>query len=318
MRTIAVLLMLFLESATTPAQDASATRRTDADAQAHFRSTSELVVMTVTVQKVSGAYVSSLERDNFSIREDGVPQPIALFSSDDVPVDVALVLDTSASVAEDIPLACQAALTLARGLKAEDRVAVFTFSDRARLAQTFTDNRSDVERALSTVHAASTTAYYDAMNVVLQSFAAMPTTDEARRRAIVVLSDGEDTSSLSSYEDVLERARRLNVAVYTISLRGAPVANHSAVARQTTESAFEMRDLPFETGGRAFTLTKRDDLRGAYQSIAEELGHQYSIAFVPQARVSGRFTRVRVDVNEPGLQVRTRTGYISSGPSATR
>ncbi|MFN7984623.1 MAG: VWA domain-containing protein [Vicinamibacterales bacterium] len=311
--------MLLVESATTPAQDASAVRRADSgSAQAHFRSTSELVVMTVTVQQTSGAYVSTLGRDNFSIREEGVPQPIALFTSDDIPVDVALVLDTSASVADDIPLACQAALTLARGLKPADRVAVFTFSDRARLDQSFTDNRIDVERALSRVHSASTTAYYDAMNVVLQSFATSATTDDARRRAIVVLSDGEDTSSLSSFEDVLERARRLNVAVYTISLKAGPAANRSAVARQTTESAFEMRDLPFETGGRAFTLTKRDDLRGAYQSIADELGHQYSIAFVPQARVSGRFTRVRVDVNEPGLQVRTRTGYISDGSPATR
>lgn len=311
-----VLLMLLVESATIPAQGNHAGSGDTRDGQPHFSSTTELVVMNVTVQQVSGGgYVSALNRDDFRVFEEGKPQPIAVFSSDDVPVDVALVVDTSSSVAGEIPLARQAALTLAHGLSPADRIAVYSFDQQTRLEQSFTDNREDVERALGKIHGSSTTAYYDAMNVVLQSFTSSSGSEAARRRAVVVLSDGEDTASVSTYEDVLERARRLGVAVYTVALRDAPAANRGAVVRQTRESSFELRALAFETGARAFTLTARNDLRGAYQSIADELGHQYSIAFVPTAHVAGHFVRVRVDVDQPGLQVRARTGYIASGPS---
>ncbi len=313
MRTVAVVSMFVLVSATPPSRGGGVlSANTQGDGQPRFRSTTELVVMTVTVQQSSGGYVSSLGRDNFTIYEDGRPQPIALFSSDDVPVDVALVVDTSSSVSDQIPLARQAAITLANGLSPADRVAVFSFDQQTRLEQPFTSDRLAIERALGQVHGSSTTAYYDAMNVVLQSFKGAGS-EVARRRAIVVLSDGEDTASMSTYEDVLDRARRLGVAIYTVALRSAPAANHSAVLRRTSESAFELRALAFETGARAFTLTARNDLRGAYQSIAEELGHQYSIAFVPGVHVPGRFTRVRIDVDQPGLQVRARTGYIASG-----
>lgn len=275
-----------------------------------FRSRSELVVLAVTVERPRGGYVSALDADDFRVYEDGVARPISFFGREDIPIDLALLIDASASVADVLPLARRAAETLTGQLRDTDRVAVYSFSGRARLEQPFTTDRASIGVAIERIRSASTTSYYDAMNIALGSFPTIPA-DGPRRRALVVLSDGEDTTSLTTYDDVLERARRNGVGIYTVALGRGHDTPSEVLLRRQHESAYELRALATETGARSFALSKPQDLDGAYQSIADELAHQYCLAFVPRPQQMSRFTSVKVAVDQPGLQVRTRTGFIA-------
>jgi VWFA-related protein len=130
-----------------------------------------------------------------------------------------------------------------------------------------------------------------------------------RRRALVVLTDGEDTVSLTTFDSLLERTRQAGVAIYVITL-GARLRPASC---GDAERRFEMTTLARETGARAFQLDRLTDLSAMYRVIASELQHQYWMAYVPRApRRAGAFTRVQVLVDQPETRVRTRSGYIAA------
>jgi Ca-activated chloride channel homolog len=316
-RSVRYLLLLATLIASVP-PPATHAQEVTADAP-RFKETVDLVVLTVTVQQGDGAYIDALERGDFQIFEEGVPQSIAFFGADVVPLDLILMLDTSGSMSPALPIARRAATALARGLRPTDRAAVYTFNQRAQLRQPFTNDVSLVERALDNTSSAGNTALFDSVTAALTDFPAAERADTPRRRALILLSDGEDTASLSGYEDVVERAQRLGVTMYTVALQQPRATNQRQVIRQQSETAYQMRALATHTGGRTFPLTTVDELAGAYESIATELGHQYCVAYMPAAaRPRGQLTRVAVLVDRPNVKVRTRTGYVGSGPPAAR
>ena len=186
-----------------------------------FKSGIDMVPLTVTVTDASGKYVTGLTGDDFTVLENGVEQPLSFFACADVPLDVALVLDTSASMRADLPLVQSAAIGLVRKLRASDRAAVVEIKDFARMPQPFTGDLALVDRAIRGLSAAGDTALYDGLYIALKEFEReRKAAVQVRRRALVVLSDGLDTRSHLAFDEVLDLARRAGVNIYVVELKG--------------------------------------------------------------------------------------------------
>jgi Ca-activated chloride channel homolog len=278
-----------------------------------FRSGSALVALNVTVQDDSAKYVAGLQPSDFAVYEDGVKQEVRFFESNAVPVDLIVLIDTSSSMSDKIGIVHDAASGFLKTLRAGDRGAVVAFADTVDVVQPLTADRALLEKAVRGTVAHGSTAMNNAIYVSLKQFGMSARQDgDPRRQAIVVLSDGEDTSSLVSFDDVLAVARRMGVNIYTVSLKArdaVPVGRH-----YFSDADYAMKTLARETGAQSFSPAPAE-LKGVYGSIATELANQYSIGYVPaNGRPDGRFRRVVVQiVTRPGLRSRTRPGYMADG-----
>ncbi len=275
-----------------------------------FRSGVDLVSLTVTVTDTGKQLVRDLKADDFSVLEDGVPQTVTFFGADSVPLDLALMIDCSASMDEKLPVVQRAAIGLMRSLRAGDRAEVISFRDEMGVSQMMTDDRAGVVHAIESLHADGNTSLFTALYVTLRDLAQAPRSD-LRRRAIVLLSDGDDTHSLVTFDDVLDLARRSGVSIYTVALRSP--FDRLLNARGATEGAFAMRTLAEATGARSFFPSGLGDVHAVYDSIAAELASQYSIGYLPRNAVGdGAWRRVSVRADRPGVMARVRPGYFAS------
>jgi len=282
---------------------------------ATFRSGVELVALTVTVTDAHQRAVNDLSAANFSVVEDGVPQAVSFFGTIDVPLDLALVVDGSDSMADKLATVQQAAAGLVEHLHRGDRASLVEFHETVSISQPMTSDLATVVSQLNAITPHGRTGLYDALYVTLRGFSD-ERPSQVRRKAIVLLTDGEDTTSMTSYDDVLETARRTGIGIYTITLGDATTA-----ARQFSSSAFEMRQLADQSGALAFFPSGREQIRGIYQEIASELSSQYALAYASRnTSLNGAWRRVIVQVtNRPGMHVRVRQGYYALpvvGPSA--
>ena len=284
----------------------------DAAPRPVFRSTSALVALNVTVQDGSAKYVAGLRPDDFAVYEDGVKQQVRFFESSAVPLDLIVLIDTSASMRDEIGIVHDAAGGFLATLRDVDRGAVVSFADHVSILQPLTSDRAALQRAVRSTVTGGKTALNTAVYIALKQFGQRARPSEAvRRQAIVLLSDGADTSSPIDLDDVLRVARTSGVSVYTVSLQPDP--NQGRAARtDMDESDRALRTLARETGGLSF-FPQRDQLKSVYRSIATELASQYSIGYVPvDERVDGRFRRVVVQVlTGSALRSRTRLGYVA-------
>ncbi|HEX7087250.1 MAG TPA: VWA domain-containing protein [Vicinamibacterales bacterium] len=277
--------------------------------QPSFRAGVELVSLNVTVSDPSGRFVTDLDQSAFEVFEDGVRQDITFFSRSNQPIALSLLLDTSASMEDKMQTAQQAAINFARRLRAQDLAQVIDFDSRVTIAQPFTTSTGDLEVAIRRTAAGGSTALYNAVYIALKELKKIQATDteEIRRQAIVVLSDGEDTSSLVNFEEVLELAKRSETAIYAIGLRGR---GPERVRGAFNESDFVLRQLAQETGGRAFFAQSVDELSGIYEQIAEELSSQYTIGYTSKnPKRDGAWRRIVVRVLAPNATARTKQGY---------
>jgi Ca-activated chloride channel homolog len=276
-----------------------------------FRSHIDLVLLNVTVLGPGGRYAAELLPDDFQILEQGRPQELAFFSPAKVPLSVSLVLDTSSSMDAQMPQAKQAAMDFIAKLRPDDVAEVVTFDSRVEVLQPLTSDRALLETAIQRMRASGSTALYNAVYIVLRQLARMKpqSGDELRRHVIVVLSDGEDTSSLVTYEQVLDSAKRSQTVIYAIGLG----LEESPTRRSDGE--FALRQLSQETGGRLFMPKTSGDLQGVYSQITNELTSQYVLGYLSSnARADGAWRQVAVTVRRPNLQARTRTGYYAAAP----
>jgi len=289
-----------------------------------FRSTANLVSVNVSVLDGSGRrFVTDLSRADFAIYEDGVQQQVSFFESSQVPVDLIVMLDTSSSMSDKMSVVHEAANNFLRTLRAGDRGAVISFADQVQVIEALTPDRARVEQAVNSTTARGGTALNNALYVALRQFGGAAAGDgPVRRRAIALLTDGEDTSSVVSFDDVLELARKSGVNIYTISLQSAPGPSAAATRKFLSPAQFSMKSLAQETGGEAFFPAQLSELQGVYGSIAQELSSQYSIGYTPtNGRADGRFRRISVRVtSHPEMKPKTRAGYTADGgrpPSAS-
>jgi Ca-activated chloride channel family protein len=289
--------------------------------QAPFKSGIDMVPLTVTVTDGSGKFVRGLIESDFTIYEDGVKQPVSFFASSDVPVDVAMVIDTSASMRDDQPLVEAAAVGLVRALGPADRGAVVEVNERAQISQPFTDERPKIEHAIQNLSTAGSTALYDGLYVVLREFEReRRTTPHVRRQTLVLLSDGLDNKSHLSFDDVLDAARRADVSVYVIALRGEDArAPRSQLANAVLNSQYAMNTVARDSGGRVFNPKNATELPSIYNAIAQELASQYQLGYTPMRPAGdGAFRRVAVRVAEgQHARARTRAGYYASRTTAS-
>jgi Ca-activated chloride channel homolog len=280
-----------------------------------FRSGVELVPLTVTVTDRTGRYVPDLTASDFAIFEEGKPQVVSHFASGHVPVDIGFLLDTSSSMRETLPFAQKAARGLLRQLRPGDRGAVAGIASSVLLHQAMTPELTRVDEALRSTHANGNTALYDAVYVVLRQFQQERVSSaDLRRQVIVLLSDGIDTSSHVSFEDVLDVVRRLEVTIYVVSLAQNPtMVGAIGSDRVSFESAHALNRLACESGGRLFTPRTARELPAIYDAIGQELSNQYVIGYVPAAgKGDGTFRHVSVGVLEPRVGLaRTRAGYFA-------
>ena len=278
-----------------------------------FRSAIELVMLNVTVTGPGGRYEADLSADDFQVLEDGRPQEVAFFSPANVPLSVSLVLDTSSSMDDEMALSKQAAMDFIAKLRPGDIAEVVSFDSRVEVLQPLTSNRTLLESAIQRMRAGGSTALYNAVYIVLRQLEKQKpaTTDDIRRQVIVVLSDGDDTSSLVTFDQLLDSAKRSQTVIYTVGLGLEPITGMKGATRSDAE--FGLRQLAQETGGRLFMLKRPMDLIDVYSQIANELTNQYIVGYLStNAGADGAWRRVAVRVNRPNLQARTRAGYYAA------
>jgi Ca-activated chloride channel family protein len=287
-----------------------------------FKSSVDLVTLNVTVTDLRDRHLPGLADRDFQVLEDGVPQALTFFAATQVPLDVALLIDASSSMGDKLPLVQQAADRFVRSLRPVDRGQVVAFNSQTRILKPFTEDVAQLQAAIRQTVARGGTALYTALYITLDQFMkAKGSTTEVRRPAIIVLSDGVDTSSLIQFDDLLDRARRAGVAIFTISVMspGDVSAASGAGHRFLTDSDYALKTLAQETGGRSFFPMQLAQLDTVYDSVASELSTQYALGYVPLSRsADGGYHKVLVRVvNRPDARLRTRTGYYSPRAAAS-
>ena len=258
-----------------------------------FRSTVDVVSLNVTVVDSKNRYITDLSEEDFSVFEDGTQQDLIVFNRQSLPIALSLLIDTSASMESRMRLAQDAAIGFVRKLRPQDLAQIVDFDSRVQILQNFTNNVDELERSIRTTSAGGSTALHNALYISLKELAKIKATtaEDVRRQAIIVLSDGEDTSSLVSYEEVLELAKRSETAVYTIALQ----AKDAPQTKGFREAEFILRQFAQETGGRSFFPARIEDLKDVYGQIADELSSQYSIGYASKnPRRDGAWRRIVV------------------------
>jgi Ca-activated chloride channel homolog len=265
-----------------------------------------VVNLSLSVMDTHEKYVGDLTEKDFVIFEDGVRQDICLFTRDRLPISLTLLLDGSSSMRASVRVAQAAAIRFIRTLQPADDAQVAQFTRRYTVLQEPTSDREALEAAVGRVEAAGETALYESLYVALKDLRRQRQDDPTRRLAMVVLSDGEDTSSLVSEDQLMDLARRAEVAIYAIGLYGP---RPSSMTTGPPPTHF-LTALSRETGGRAYFPKEITDLEGAYDRIAEELRTLYGVGYVSgNHRRDGAWRRIAVETLRENLIVRHRLGY---------
>ena len=282
----------------------------EAQQRPSFRSGVDVVSLSVTATGEHNRYITDLTEEDFLVYEDGVQQETTFFTRTQLPISLALLLDTSASMEERLQTAQEAAVGFARRLRPEDMAEIINFDSRVEILETFTNDQQRLERAIRRTSAGGSTSLYNAIYISLKELKKVraQTFEDVRRQAIVVLSDGEDTSSLVGFDEVLEQAKRSETAIYSIGLR----SRDGRSRRGFQEADFVLRQLSRETGGVAFFPEGVGDLVSIYEQIAEELSNQYTLGYTSNnPRRDGMWRRIVVRVTRRSVTARTKQGYYA-------
>lgn len=272
----------------------------------------DLVLLSVTVTDGAGRHIANLARDDFRVYEDQVLQEISHFSSEPSPISLSLLIDTSTSMEQDnkLTLAQQAASGFINKLRPNDVAQILDFDSMTKILAEFTGDKTVLEQALKQMKAGGSTSLYNAIYTALSElrrtrgqFGTAP-----RRQAIVLLSDGEDTSSVLPSDDVIDLARRSEVIIYAIAIKSA-----GAATRAWTEAEGVLRSLTRDTGGRLFIATEPQQLAGIYGQVAEELANQYTVAYMStNSKKDGTWRKISMQVLKGDAMPRTRAGYYAA------
>jgi VWFA-related protein len=271
----------------------------------------EVINLNVSITDARNRYVTDLIEKNFAVFEDGVKQELTLFSHENLPISLVLMMDCSASMDEKLRAAQDAAVGFVKTLTAKDLAQIVQFNDRRTVLQEFTPDHDLLEQAVRRTEASGPTALHNALYVSLKELDKQKSGRELRRRAIVLLSDGEDTASLVSDDQVMELARKTEIAIYSISLRPGRSQDRNRLA--FSQAAHLLTALSQETGGQVHFPNSISELDSVYARVAEELRTQYTLGYVSSnKRRDGKWRRIVVRVTErEDLQVRHKIGYYA-------
>ena len=309
-----------------------------------FRSGVELINVTATVTDDNGRFVSALTKGDFTLYEDGKEQEITHFSSERVPVSLGILLDASGSMTPDKMSAARAAIDrfIFNLLGPEDELFFVEFANVPCLTQQWTTNRNSISRAVGRVNPNGGTAIYDAVAEALPFAQA----GQNRKKALLVISDGNDTNSSTSVSDLRRLIRESEVLVYALGVDGTARSNNNGGTRTRPPqmpipipfpfpggrrpafpqiggtwsrgapservNADALRQITDDTGGRTEIVRGFDGLDAATARIADELSKQYYLGYSSTVEKDGRWHAIRVDVRDRRLTVRARRGYVAS------
>ena len=267
-----------------------------------FRAASELVTTAVTVRDAEGRLVTTLKQADFTIEEDGVPQPITQFSAERVPVSLSLTLDISDSMRGQRMTDAREALAnfLDKLLAVDDEAALLGFNHETKMLGQWTTERGGMRVKLDAIRPSGGTALYDAVDVSLPLF-------ESRmhpRAAILLVSDGADTASDTTPTALKQRLLRSDVFLYAIGIDTLDARNSTRI------NPFTLQELTSQGGGYTEIIRSTTELGPATERIAEELNHQYLIGYSPAARGDGKLHTIRVKVSDSSYRVRARRGVV--------
>jgi VWFA-related protein len=315
-----------------------------------FRSGVELINVTATVTDDEGRFVSGLRLDDFAIYEDGSPVIVSHFSNERVPVSLGIVLDTSGSMTSEKMAAARGAIEAFMDdllVSPENEMFAYRFASVPELVQDWTSDRRVLSRALSNLHAGGGTAMYDAIADAVP----IAQSGRNRKKALVLVSDGNDTNSGTSVAQLRQMLRQTELLVYAVGVDGhgeptftggggvpprwpipipipgrgghggpqfpPPVGGGGRRGGWSRVNGDRvnpdaLREITDDTGGRTEIVREFSDLQGATARIADELSKQYYFGYASSGKKDGRWHTIKVEVKDRRLRVRARRGYVAS------
>jgi VWFA-related protein len=270
---------------------------------ATFRTDTRLVVLNVSVFDKDGKIVRDLGKSAFSVYENGEKQALSTFRQEDVPISLGLIIDTSASMTDKRDRVASAALSMVKASNPEDEVFIINFNESAVLAREFTNNTKDLESALRNLDPKGETAMRDALLLGIEHLRHRAHRD---KKVLLVVTDGEDNSSIETHAHLVEVAQQNDVIIYAIGLLGAEEPASAARAKK------QLSELTVQTGGQSWFPTDVAEIATITPQIAHEIRNQYILAYTPtNLAADGSFRKIRVEVDVPEAVVRTRAGYYA-------
>ncbi|MGH9949553.1 MAG: VWA domain-containing protein [Pyrinomonadaceae bacterium] len=270
-----------------------------------IRVDSSLVVLNVTITDSEGRPVSGLQRNRFSVFEDGKEQSIEFFSSDETPFAAVILLDTSGSMEERVSMARAAAIRFLSGLRENDMTAIYRFDSKIELVHQFSEMR-DMDERVFEVKAYGMTALNDAIIKASVELSKRP----EKRKAIIVLSDGQDNFSGKSADRALRSALAADASIYTVDMSDPG-------ASKRLQNVSVLKNFAERTGGRFVSSPGGSQMREAFEQIVAELGNQYTLGYQPKNSVQdGKWRAIALRVARKNLIIRTRKGY--NAPKASK
>jgi Ca-activated chloride channel family protein len=307
-----------------------------------FRSGVELINVTATVTDDDGRFVSGMRKEDFIVYDDNDRVDVTHFSNERVPVSLGILLDTSGSMTPDKMSSARGAIErFIRMLGAEDEMFLARFANVPEMVQGWTKDRRLLARGLDSLYAGGGTAMYDGIADALP----MAQRGKNRKKAIVVISDGNDTSSATTPRELKEMIRQSEVLVYAVGVDGRlqsatrggfpprdpfpipfpipgrrrfpvppPIGSGGTFGRGAGDGldAGALRQITDDTGGRTEVVRDFADLDGATTRIADELSKQYYLGYASPGKKDGRWHTIKVEVRDRRLTVRARRGYVAS------
>jgi Ca-activated chloride channel homolog len=274
-----------------------------------------LVVLHATVVDKRGRMINDLTEKDFRVVEDGSPQKLAVFSHADIPVTMGIDIDDSGSMRDKRAAVNEAALTFVKTSNPDDQVFVVNFNDEYYLDTpgNFAGNMEELQAALAKIDSRGGTALYDAVSASLDHLKL----GNRDKKALLVITDGEDNASRYSFADLLRQAQQSNAVIYCIGLLGEehPGGLFKVHGGGDKRAAKILRDLAEATGGKAYFPRSLDQVEPICVSIARDIRNQYTLGYYPSnARKDGTFRRVEIQLTNHADRhyiVRTRPGYYA-------
>jgi len=279
-----------------------------------FTSDVRVVVLPTTVVDKNGHLVTDLTKDQFTVYENGVVQPITKFKREDVPVSLGLIIDNSGSMRDKRAKVEAAAVALAKASNPDDESFVVNFNDEAFLdlphGKEFTSNIKELEEALQRIDSRGGTAMRDAIRMSIDHVKEKGHKD---KKVLVVVTDGNDNSSVISLEKLVKDSQQSGVLIYSVGLLSDEERREAQRAKRA------LIDLGTATGGEAFFPKDLGEVEPIAQRVAHDIRNQYTIQYSPtNAALDGTFRQIKVVVNASGKPTpRTRSGYYATPDQAT-
>jgi VWFA-related protein len=260
------------------------------------------VLVEATVQDKEGRYISWLEKGDFSIAEDGVTQGIDLVQLQDIPTTFTLLIDSSQSLNRRMEMVKAAARRLATELRKGDRVIVAPFRTTVESTTGPTDDGPTIAEAISAIRSRGGTAILDALSTLPAMFSAVE-----GRHVVILLTDGYDENSITTYDEAIRALQKLQATVYVVGIGG--------VAGISLKGETLLRRIAGQMGGRAFFPNREDQLPNVHATVAADAFRRYLLSYTPKNQeADGTFRAISLSVINPEYRIRTREGYFAPKP----